>query len=82
MDNNIESWWADNQEIVRKMTEWRKGYVCNNNCWEWKKWGFCSHLRKARAKKFGSEIRMQVENLMEINSKSIPLEPSQSLTIA
>lgn len=65
MDNLL--WEEKNNNLTKKMEEWRKHYHCSNNCTEWKKWKFCSHLRKARAQKFNKEISKQIQMLININ---------------
>lgn len=58
-----------NKELLEKMDEWRDSYTCDKNCWEWKKWKFCQHLRKARAKIFEKEIEMQMDGFVNLMLK-------------
>ena len=62
------SWEEENKDLLKNMSEWRKSYICKNNCWEWKKWKFCEHLRKERARVFSTEINNQIKVLMLSNS--------------
>jgi len=76
-NQNLENWEKRNDELLKKMDEWRDSYTCSNNCSEWQKWKFCKHLVKARVKKFGIDIRKMMEGLVQINSKVIVFEQSQ-----
>jgi hypothetical protein len=78
----IENWQNQNKELLEKIDNFREGYTCKCKCWEWEKWEYCIHLRKAIAKRFEKEIEMQILSLAKINSNLIPVEPSQSLTIS
>lgn len=81
MKSELDLWEESSDELSKKMDEWRESYYCRNNCEEWQKWKFCKHLIKARSKKFRCEIDDQIISLIKINSKVIPLEPSQSSAI-
>jgi len=54
-------------ELCEEMDKWRETYSCPYNCWEWKKWKYCQHLRKARARVYGKEIEEQIEALIKLN---------------
>lgn len=81
MKNNITFWLETNNELVKRMHEWRDGYVCKHNCWEWKKWKFCSHLSQARGKRFRKEIDEQIFALIRISELKAVVVPSQSLIL-
>lgn len=62
----FKKWEKESDELCEEMDEWRETYSCPHNCWEWKRWKFCQHLRKARAKEFGEEIELQIIKLVDI----------------
>lgn len=74
---NINDWEERNKLLLKKMSEWRDSYTCQYNCWEWKEWKFCKHLKKERARIFNKEIEFVMSSLISINLKVVS-EPSQS----
>lgn len=77
-----ENWQNKNDELLEKIEKFRDSFTCKNNCWEWQKWKYCSHLRNAIAKKFGGKMEIQIISLAKLSSNLIAVEPSQSLAIS
>lgn len=60
-----EEWTKRNKELLKKINKFRDNFTCKCNCWEWKKWKYCTHLRNAIGKIFESEIEVQIGELAE-----------------
>jgi len=63
---DLKTWESEENELLRRIRAWGRAYKHRNPCSQYVKTGFCMHMARAQAKKFGGEISSNLLNLASL----------------